>query len=853
MKTNIYTKALAALCAASAIFAGCRKEVPVQEEPVVKLSYESLTGLVPNGRVTASPEITSGEPADFSISSVFFGEFAYKGGMFSIDSETGEIAVTPAADAAEGEYLVSVNCVSPEGKKYIFKNALSATVISGMPQLSVTPSTLNLKFEDLQPSSDAILLNAQVTATGDAAKVTGYELRNLRKDGEPVESIGDFFSIDESGMVSAVKGDAWAIGKYVMDIKVNTESFGTESTEGLIANALTVNVSAEPVVVNYTETPAFAPNIPKTYTPTVTGPVPSDYAISKVTLGGAEYSGAEFSIDPATGVVTASGKEDTAAGEYKVSITYKYAGQDLSSDDVLTVKCLPGVPEGLLVTPPAASVEDKDIAEGSSTELPVFTLTANGESAAVTGYEIRDVRKDGADFAFSGLVTVEHNTVHIQNGNWPLGTYTFDVKVNTESFGTDSDKGFFTDVFTLTVFQKIELAYDSATKKEHTLWSISPLTPMPAGYTYSFTNPAASYTSFISLDPSTGVLSALKGNNLSKEIHRVSVTASAPGQESSIAECDIEVVENPYYFTYFSYGNNLGLTEEQTDGVSQFRIPNKNTMAATSPEIQYTDLPDSGKDNVTYTIEIKSNLSGATIDSGTGKLSFTTKSFTNYQSGVLFVTATSVDPDDAANTFTVKMPVFFIFPAMNPTSLGRGVNYSPFVLRVNPHNGQRVSEKPTVTGVADMSLFCMDFRRDFRYWDFDGNTSLDTDAAITEGDFLSALWSQYAWGDSSLSYSSNNPLSYFQTGFSEVKSEEELAETFAYIDNANDYKVVVNPGKWIDQGTGRAANGVFLCQAATTDDAGGPSALDKGYNAATNPNTAVSRPFIIWFDPTFEK
>ena len=103
MKTNIYTKALAALCAASAIFAGCRKEVPVQEEPVVKLSYESLTGLVPNGRVTASPEITSGEPTDFSISSVFFGEFAYKGGMFSIDSETGEIAVTPAADAAEGE------------------------------------------------------------------------------------------------------------------------------------------------------------------------------------------------------------------------------------------------------------------------------------------------------------------------------------------------------------------------------------------------------------------------------------------------------------------------------------------------------------------------------------------------------------------------------------------------------------------------------------------------------------------------------------------------------------------------------------------------------------------------------
>ena len=132
------------------------------------------------------------------------------------------------------------------------------------------------------------------------------------------------------------------------------------------------------------------------------------------------------------------------------------------------MKCLPGVPEGLLVTPSAASVEDKDIAEGSSTELPVFTFTTNGESATVTGYEIRAVRKDGADFAFSGLVTMENNSVRILHGNWPLGTYTFDVKVNTESFGAASDKGVFTDVFTLTVFQKLELTYDAtANSLEH--------------------------------------------------------------------------------------------------------------------------------------------------------------------------------------------------------------------------------------------------------------------------------------------------------------------------------------------------------------------------------------------------
>ncbi|MGN0189717.1 MAG: surface glycan-binding family protein, partial [Candidatus Cryptobacteroides sp.] len=89
MKTNIYIKALAAIFVASAIFAGCRKDTLAQEEEAVILSYETLTGLIPNGSVTVSPEITSGEPSDFSISSVFLGEFAYKGGMFSIDSRTG--------------------------------------------------------------------------------------------------------------------------------------------------------------------------------------------------------------------------------------------------------------------------------------------------------------------------------------------------------------------------------------------------------------------------------------------------------------------------------------------------------------------------------------------------------------------------------------------------------------------------------------------------------------------------------------------------------------------------------------------------------------------------------------------
>ena len=70
--------------------------------------------------------------------------------------------------------------------------------------------------------------------------------------------------------------------------------------------------------------------------------------------------------------------------------------------------------------------------------------------------------------------------------------------------------------------------------------------------------------------------------------------------------------------------------------------------------------------------------------------------------------------------------------------------------------------------------------------------------------------------------------------------------TFAYFDNANDFAVVVNADMWIDKSTGYAANGVFICQIATTND-GAPTSLDK-----TGGNCAVGRPFIIWLDPNFE-
>ncbi|MGN1045810.1 MAG: surface glycan-binding family protein, partial [Candidatus Cryptobacteroides sp.] len=526
----------------------------------------------------------------------------------------------------------------------------------------------------------------------------------------------------------------------------------------------------------------------------------------------------------------------------KVSITYKYAGQDLSSNDALIVKCLPGVPEGLLVNPSAASVEDKDIAAGSSAELPVFTLATNGESAAVTGYEVKAVRKDGVDFAFTGLVTVENNTVRIQHGNWPLGDYTFDIKVNTESFGSASDKGVFTDVFSLTVFEKLALTYDSATKKEHTLWSISPLTPMPAGYTYSFTDPAASYTAFISLDPSTGVLSALKGNNLPKGSHLVSVTASAAEQESSTASFALEVVENPYYFTYFSYGNNLGLTEEQTDGVSQYRVKAESELTSLTFPVKYTDL--AAESGVVFKIKTQTQTK-ATISKTDGTLSFEVAAAPAQQMGVVLVTATTTDPEDAGNTWTLTVPFCVDYSA----DAAINVRYSPFVFRVNPQTGGR-SAVPQITG-ATAGKFLMDYRRTFNYYNING-ADADGVAFVNgtpgAGKFLGFIWDDFSaatnlnLSSGAANYGGKVPVSYYNG--TALKTEEQYALTPAYVDGSEgtaQFSVVVNPGLW--QHNGGWADGVFTGQMTY---------VNTGNVSGVNNGTQIF-PLAIWLDPTFEK
>ena len=855
--------AITAALAAGLWLSGCQEEILEEEVVPLEISYEAVEGVIPNGSATAVPEITSGEPSEFKISEMFHGETDYEGSEFTIDPETGTVSIQGADDTDTGEYLITITCVSG-GRSYILKNALSVTFISGMPQISMSQRTINVKYEDLQTGSDAELATSQVNASGVAAAIEGYELRNVRFRGIDDEEFGviqngadgsstTFFEISDEGVVSMVKGDGWELGTYMLDVKVNTESYGSDDEEGLISDALTVNVTAAEIVINYNEPQYLAPNLTRTYTPTVEGPEDGGpqvegYTISGITLDGADFTDIDgiFSIDELTGVVRADAPETITAGDYAVSVSYTYVGQTLEATDVLVIECRPGMPETIYVSPSTTSIELPNLQSGSQVTLTSFSIMCEGESADITDYEIKNVSLDGGT-APNGLLSIDASTGEItivKSNSWAVGEYTVDIKVNTESFGKESQHGIVEDALTISVVAEKVFNYNGAdaSHKFATGWTAEPVSSF-SGASYSIkSTSSAVLDEYVSVGASDGTISVSKGNQIPEGEYTVTVTVTSGG-ESMDADYSFEVTENPYYFTYFSYGNNLNLSEEETDGVSQFRS-NRGNMPSIDGAVKYTDLSDKGKSHTVWSMETKFKLGGTVIDERTGTLTFSSENvstnFQNYNCGILFITAVSTDPEDKDNSWSVKLPVFVHFQSLRNNV---GIYYSPFVIRVNPNNSEEcrsvVPELEGSNAPSDLSQFLLNYRREFYYWDME-NSSLDSSGSSpVAGSLLSELWSDYG------AESGSAPVSYYTTSYEE-KSADDLARTLAYIDNsaASDSRLslVVNPNNWISQ-AGHTANGVFYAQMTFTTD-GTPSSLDNknGYF-----------PIIIWLDPTFNE
>lgn len=546
------------------------------------------------------------------------------------------------------------------------------------------------------------------------------------------------------------------------------------------------------------------------------------------------------------GIITVLKNDSFKIGTYSVDLKLSTSSYGSESEvglftDALTVKVV-SVPVSFSYTPNSGLLEEEE--NGVKTLLVSATPVLEGSN--------EDVR-----WSISGCtpandrLTIDTTTgvLSIKEGHGLKKDVTYVVDVNVRNRYSTDDGLTIKGAYTIEVVGYIapieHFGYTGTSIKQGLGCSVSPDAETDREHIrhYEWTNAEASYAKVLVLDSKTGEISVAKGNDLPVGKHEISVTA-ANGKTGGevVAVFTLEVTKNPYYFTYFSYGNNLGLNEEQTRGVSQFRVKSKTELAALTVSPTISDIASGTV--ITWKLDNfnkinnnhpKIHSGNTSIDENTGQLTFTESTWMEAGLAVGFITATSEDPDDPDNSFSVTTPIFI---DCSSTVDGVTIEYNPFVLRVNPKTGGR-SGRPVISGVEG-DIF-LDYRRDFFYYNIHGADSKGNpfksgqvnpkpqnyDAECCP--FLEQLWTQYG----SSNFGGKDPMSFY-------KNEKDVSKPLAYIDGNDGHALVVNPDKWFAEGFGWG-DGVVHGQITFSTSKDGVS------------NGSTIHPIVIWLDKDFEE
>lgn len=534
-------------------------------------------------------------------------------------------------------------------------------------------------------------------------------------------------------------------------------------------------------------------------------------------------------------IIQEEGKEYFAISNTgKITVNDKYEGEILPGKYVLNLKLTTEAGAGIyenavtfniisspltLTYKPASVRVEKDQAYVS--EAPTLKGSPEGLS-----YKIKSISPETSTISIdeqTGIITLAAN-----NGLEIDNNYNISVTATNQYGSKDFDNTFVINIVAF-INPITQLQYANQEKIQSVAFEFGPEEVDGDELIYSFVDLDSKLTDKLHIDGVTGVISAKRGNSIETGTYTITVKAKNDKSEKT-STFTLTIAANPNYFTYIRYGNNLGLTPEESYA-DQFEYDKKKDFQAAtlSPK---TDIPQGRP--VKWSIVAKNNPvgGGATI-SDTGEISFTSATWNNnYGCGVLFVTATVGDGEEAISK---TIPLFLRFNNAQKTVL---VKYTPFAVKMNPSKGGTTpAPVVTVNGTVttDYSLFLMDYRRDFYYYSFidahkDGKQS-------DSGSFMNTLWKTY-WD--ALGKSNNTgaraPMSYYDN--------TNLSLPLGYVNN-KDLSVIINPGKWKDS-EGVYANGVFIGRMTFVTDG-------NKANLAPSPSSleSLTFPLAIWFDESF--
>ena len=669
---------------------------------------------------------------------------------------------------------------------------------------------------DIGPST-----NMNLNPTYHGAKASDFKIYRVTLDG--AEYTTESFGIDsESGQVQLRNTDNLPVGLYALSISCVSDGALYE-----FPNLITVNMM-RPIPEGITVEPA---RIELTLAQVTNLNSLEELPKAQIKTDGEHISIENYLISAVKrdGILVEEWAEFFAVnkkGEFSILKNINFAavvGKD-SEEGVYTDALVVDV-----VSPPisleyAPSVAKVEYLTGYVSSNPIFTGSANGLE-----YSIKSVIPEGTPVTIdqaTGVITLVEN-----HGLQPGASVMVSVSVKNNYGAKEFDQ-----VLQMSIVEYIapitKLDYNDSTVWQNTKFALSPLEVDGDEKVFSFVDLPETLAA-LSIDELTGKISAKKGNGMPVGEYTIKVKVENP-KGNVVEEIKFNVIENPYFFTYVSWGNNLNLTPAG-NYASQHRV------STTDPyefDVVSSDIKEGTE--VVYEIKGGSNTKCATIDAATGKITTDPSVFegkvANMRAHFFFVIATT--GKGTAGETSVKTPVFLDFNCARAAD-GYIIKYTPFVFQCNPKSGG-VSAVPEITkadgsalSADELAKITMDYRRSFNYWNVDGPASHVNGAPNAADSFLGYIWTQYyAAINKSLNTGSRDPLSYYGR-------TAELAKSPGYIRNT-DLALYIAPEKWKnDDGY---ADGIFTGQITLGTNGADPQSAADPYRLF---------PLFVWFDTEF--
>lgn len=549
----------------------------------------------------------------------------------------------------------------------------------------------------------------------------------------------------------------------------------------------------------------------------------TNYAIASVTRNGVVIEEPEnyFSVSETGRITITKGNQDILPGKYILSfkLTTAATGEDPEKgifENALEINVI-SKPLSLVYTPSDGKIEE----EGALSPETTFQSNAPTMKGSTEGllYIISSVSPNTDKISIDPTTGVLSVASH--HGFKDGEVYKISVKVINE-FASEGVT--FEDVYTLNTVEFIEpitnFGYPNVEEVQAVEVAIIKNDTFKGDEVkYEFVNLPATLQNQLTLDLD-GKIIIKKGNHIPVGTYTIQVMANN-SKGSETATFTLTIVENPSYFTYFRYGNNLNL-EPAENYADQFRIEAGNKLNSVTPEPIETDAQN-GISSLTWEIELLHNPNNtkATIDAATGKIAIT--GLRAGQCGMVMVTATAGEGKTAVS---VRQPVFFHFSVLSDNNVQ--LEYTPFVFQVNPMRGGE-STAPQLGDGVNKSNLSLDYRRDFFYYNIAGPSS-HVSGPLTKGvnNFLSDMWNTY----DPTAGTSRKPLSYFE-------NMTDLNKPLGYLDQT-EFKMHINPNLWRTRDG--YANGAMIGQ--ITFDITGKDPQDATSGARVSP-------IFIWFDTKF--